>query len=369
MLTGWVVQLWTPQWAIAIVLVALLFYPIAAFLYSGWPRRWEEISTILDDKAKQRYLILFHDLDVDSDRARTRFRDLYFGLYGRKLFAIPMLLLGIVALVETYYIAGALLELVNAGKTSKDLRVSVAAMAGAYAAVSWYLIARMQQRNLSRGDVCRAAVQMAIAVIAGFAFSAFSNADLAPLMAFAVGFIPFQTLAELLGKQVRKQLPATADAADAKVSREQITELTGIDAVTAARIEDADITTVVQLAWCDPIDLTMRSNLQFIFVLDIVSQALAWVYLKGDLKALGKIGLRGAIEISTMLRHLKSEEPDKKRSAEASRDEAGKIVKVMDVEALKRALVDIAGDPSTKFLELIWHSFIERLDQAAARGS
>jgi hypothetical protein len=366
MLTGWVAHLWTPQWAIATVLVALLFYPIAAFLYSGWPRRWEEISTILDDKAKQRYLIIFHNLNVDTDHARTRFKGLYFSLYGRKLFAIPMLLLGIIALVETYYIAGALLELVNPGKTSKDLQVSVAAMAGAYGAVAWYLIARMQQRNLSRGDVCRAAVQMAVAVIAGFAFSAFSNADLAPLMAFAVGFIPFQTLAELLRKQVRKQLPATADA---EVSSEQITELTGIDAATAARIEDADITTVVQLAWCDPIDLTMRSNLQFIFVLDIVSQALAWVYLKGDLKALGKTGLRGAIEIRTMLTHLKSEDPDTRRSAEASRDEAGEIVHVKNVEALKRALDDIAEDPSTKFLELIWHSFIERLEQAAARGS
>jgi predicted DNA-binding antitoxin AbrB/MazE fold protein len=250
-----------------------------------------------------------------------------------------------------------MLDLVQPGKTSKDLQVAVAAMAGAYGAVCWYLIARMQQRNLSRGDVCRAAIQLALAVLAGFAFSAFSNADLAPLMAFAVGFIPFQTLAELLRKQVRKQLPATADAAP---SGEQITELTGIDAATAARIEDADITTVGQLAWCDPIELTMRSNLPFIFVLDVVSQALAWVYLKGSLKPLEKVGLRGAIEIRTTLRLLQSDNGDKKTSAQSSLDEASKIVQVNN-SALRRAFYDIAEDPFTTFLEEIWQSFRDRV--------
>jgi hypothetical protein len=168
--------------------------------------------------------------------------------------------------------------------------------------------------------------------------------------------------------------------------QDHISTLTGIDAATAARIEDADITTVVQLAWCDPIRLTMHTNLQFIYILDITSQALAWVYLKEKLKPLEKIGLRGAVEIHTMFEKLKSTDPNTKSWAEASRDKAVKIINSTDPDtkswieasrdkALKtinggtandqnaplRALQDIADDPLTKFLDKIWEALRAKL--------
>jgi hypothetical protein len=44
----------------------------------------------------------------------------------------------------------------------------------------------------------------------------------------------------------------------------------------------------------------MRASLSFIFVLDVVSQALAWVYLDQKLNDLRPMGLRGAFEIAAL---------------------------------------------------------------------
>jgi hypothetical protein len=48
----------------------------------------------------------------------------------------------------------------------------------------------------------------------------------------------------------------------------------------------------------------MRSSLSFRFVVDVVSQALAWVYLGEKLDQLRTIGLRGAYEINVFLYDL-----------------------------------------------------------------
>ena len=44
------------------------------------------------------------------------------------------------------------------------------------------------------------------------------------------------------------------------------------------RYKDEGITTICGLAYADPIDLTIRTNFDFNYVVDCVSQALMWIY-------------------------------------------------------------------------------------------
>ena len=120
----WGLQHWPIIWTALIVLAltALLFYPVCIFLFYGWHRRAVEISNILDEEAKKLYLSIFHP-HLDS----TKFDEFYHDWYGRKYFVIPIVFLGAVAAVESYFIAQALQELIGADRTSKDFSVAVAA--------------------------------------------------------------------------------------------------------------------------------------------------------------------------------------------------------------------------------------------------
>lgn len=384
------------------VLVVLMAYPLASFVRYGWSRRAAEILDSLNEEAKQRYLSIFRKQSYSEAAAVEAFRKLYVEQYGLKHYVIPFLLLLIVAAVGDFYFARALQDLIEPGVGLKQFNVAAAAIAGAYTSVCWDFYSRMQRLTLARADILRATLRLVIALPVGFAFATLLNESLAPFVAFAMGAFPVQTINTILQRQMKKrlQLELTAQAA-----RDQVFLLSGIDTPIAERIEDADITTITQLAWADPVGLTMRTNLQFAFVIDIISQALAWVYLEGKLQPMGVVGLHGAVEIRILCKDLgvieddedddAGEEPlivrthevvegpdeievtdsvievrreqeneeneengtddEASVAAKAALKAAAKIAKV-DEAALKYAFLQIGEDPTAEFLEVCWNS-------------
>ncbi len=93
----------------------------------------------------------------------------------------------------------------------------------------------------------------------------------------------------------------------------------------------------------------MRTNLSFDFIVDIVSQALAWVYLDGDLVKLRSFGLRGAYEIRKLGGDLASATPATQAAAQALLTAAAQAINV-PVVGLQNAIAEIAADKATEFL-------------------
>ena len=71
----------------------------------------------------------------------------------------------------------------------------------------------------------------------------------------------------------------------------------------AERFKDEGVTTISGLAYADPIDLTIRTNFDFNYVVDCVSQALMWIYFgkKKDYAKLFPLSLRGAQEVAAVM--------------------------------------------------------------------
>jgi hypothetical protein len=366
-------QFWSTA-LIDFILTFLAMYPLIGFLLYGWRLRADEISKLLSPKAKQHYLDIFQKNHVEESLAIDEFNKFYRERYGLRFFIIPILFLFIVLIVANFFIAQTLEDLTGPAKTSSQFSTAAAALAGAYTFVSWDLFARMQRRNLSRADILRSTLRLLVSIPLGFAFSALLNANLAPFIAFAIGAFPLQEINTILQRLARQRLELPTPESS---NESRVVVLFGIDNSIAERIEDADITTVAQLAWCDPIQLTMRSNLQFGYVIDIMSQALAWVYFESKLKTLSTVGLRGAIEIRTMLRRIAGDDlkgggrsaakllrkhdkdPLEKAAAISALKNAATIAKV-DSLALTSAFLEIAKDPFTEFLDTCWKSFTAR---------
>ena len=146
--------------------------------------------------------------------------------------------------------------------------------------------------------------------------------------------------------------------ATAEEASDDIIKLQGISKTIVERLTNEDITTVTQVAYCDPVQLIMRSNLSFNFVTDCMNQALAWMYLEDDLSKVRPLGMRGAAEIRDLITDYDDASTDVGRKAPHDRAVAAfpKIASALkqDPETLQIVFREIAEDPYTIFLSRVW---------------
>jgi hypothetical protein len=131
----------------------------------------------------------------------------------------------------------------------------------------------------------------------------------------------------------------------------------------AESFEDEGIDTVASLAWVDPVDLTIRTNLDFNYVLDCMSQALLWVYFQDKTKQLYSYSLRGSQEAMGLVSCLQGItypwDPSQALTGEQARAKAT-LTNIsanlqMSEAALLTTLHQVCEDPYTKFIYEVWH--------------
>jgi hypothetical protein len=99
-------------------------------------------------------------------------------------------------------------------------------------------------------------------------------------VAFGLGTFPTSTLLTFLRRNVASRLNLSDDSNKGKNELETIE---GINTSLAERFAEIGITTFHELAYEDPIQLTMRMNLPFRVILDLMSQALLALYVENPL--------------------------------------------------------------------------------------
>jgi hypothetical protein len=108
------------------------------------------------------------------------------------------------------------------------------------------------------------------------------------------------------------------------------------------------VSTLVQLAYDDPIQLAMRTNLAFYFVLDLASQALVAINL--DLEIVRRYSIRGSVEASSLAERFFKEEPVANQGVAELAHEFELSEAVLAV-----ILCQIKEDPYSKFIDAIWN--------------
>jgi len=195
-------------------------------------------------------------------------------------------------------------------------------------------------------------LRLALAIPLGFAFAALVKEDLGPFIAFAVGAFPLGDLLTMLRQIGNEKLNLKVGQAP---TGSRVVQLLGVDPSTADRVEDADISTIPQLSTCDPVDLAMRTCLQFRFVLNMCDQALVWVYFgckpddKGTTKldALRPLGLASAFEVRDLVNKLA--DPAQAAGAQAVLNAAAAATG-LPADGLKHTFQQIAEAPHAQFL-------------------
>jgi hypothetical protein len=190
-----------------------------------------------------------------------------------------------------------------------------------------------------------------------YALTGYFKEDVGVPTAFLLGVFPTQWLIGFARKVARKWMNL-GEGPEGQES--ELQTLQSMDPRMAERLADENILTNLQLAYADPIVLSIRTNLGFSTVVDFVSQALLWIYLEDDAKKLRKFGLRGAQEVRSLWDELHEHEdgtPEEKAELKARAEEtldAAVVELSIDKAALRNTLGQVALDPYTTFLCEIW---------------
>jgi len=232
-------------------------------------------------------------------------------------------------------------------KTGELPALAVVAISGAYMYCAFDIIDRWNSSGLSPTDLLWLSFRLAIAVPMAYALSSAFNSTLALTVAFLIGAFPTRTLLKV-ARRVASKLLASEDLPESGDT--ELLKLSGVDRKIAECFAAEGITTVLQLAYSDPVRLAIRTNLAFSYMVDVMSQALLYIYVGPRLADFANASLRGSYEICALRHGLKSEqvaEAEKRFNAIAT-----ELKYPPDV--FRNLISQVGDDPCTTFLYEAW---------------
>ncbi len=333
-------------------LLAALLMVLPVFYYLLWPwrRRRDRLFSFLDDASVLAYYEQFHK-GVGAGTAPTLATfERHFGVvYGRRNYLPPLVLLVIATILAALVGTPTVLHIQGLVRHPYAMSlVAASALAGGYAWAAQDLLDRTFRGDLNAVDIYRAVARILLAIPLGWSLAQVAKEPVGAPIAFLIAGFPTGTIFKF-GRRIVSSKLGMGDDPDTGLELEKLQSVTKTN---AERFYDAGVSTIVQLAYADPIDLCIRTGFDFNYVIDCASQALLWIYM-GDLTPkLAKYSLRGAQEVHTLVQDL--EDPASKVAAEALVQEVATLSGVSAV-AMKATFEQVAEDPYTKFILSIWH--------------
>jgi len=353
--------------------VGLPLVPIIAYLWNGWEAKRNDISASVSTRAKECYLKMFslsdyqinrqaapfitNDANSPEARCDRIFADFYKRWYGRRYYILPVAVFTATLTYLSIHIAYSAANMFPYWETQHRAfayslnPASLSAIAGAYLWVTSDFISRARCLDFAPSEINWGTLRLIIALPMGHAFASHTWDGLASVVAFGLGAFPLSMLQDMLRQRVNTWMTNTVPKPDRNNS---LTKLQGVNKTLAVRMENEGITTIPQIACCDPIRLVMRSNLTFNFVIDCINQSLCWVYFEDQLRNLRPLGLRGAVEIANLKHSLESTDQAIRTEAEATLADLARAIQPPHTEAtLRHTFRQIANNPYTHFLQAV----------------
>lgn len=361
--------------------VLLVIWPILRFLFRPWSLRKELIFGAVAGDAAVYYYQQFRPgaavvtktpptkaaLTADHyaypkatrDAYFESFKEDFFKSYGRRYYIAPVAMLVILTAVSACWAQRMLREWagngIGPGTTLRALTAS--ALAGAFVWVISDEIDRLRRRDFTTSDVYYYVFRILLAIPFAWSITAISveGQTLGLLgsipLAFFLGAFPTSTLFKIARRFGAQTLKLGDDQTTGNLELEK---LQSIGKSNAERFQDEGITTITALAYTDPVDLTIRTNFDFSYVVDCVSQALGWIYFQEDSAKLLALSMRGAQEITSVVRWASdASNPGRQASAEQAILDAATKLGLSD-RAFRATLAQIVADPYSEFLVNVW---------------
>lgn len=332
---------------------AMVIAPLLFYLYRIWATRRDKLFSYLGAKSLVLYYRQFYpDQKTDEATVAGVFKKYFSSHYGRRFYVLPVSLLTILTVTCACGVARTLQVWQKVDSNGHALPwIIVGALGGGFTWVVSDIIDRVRRRDLTVGDVYNSVFRILIAAPFGWAFAQLMKENIGVPLAFLLGAFPTSTLFRIARRLAATKLGVSDDPDSAKLELEN---LQSIGKTNAERFNDEGISTIVQLAYADPIDLTIRTNFDFNYVIDCVSQALLWIYFEDKTHTLVIYSLRGAQEASSLVKALKGTDAAEQAEATATLTAIAGALNMVPA-SVQTTLEQVGEDPYTAFLSSIWH--------------
>ncbi len=171
------------------------------------------------------------------------------------------------------------------------------ALMGSYLWNCYDLIHRTANLNLPPEAYARMWLKFWVAAAVAAVLSGGVVASMHPLLGFGIGLISIPALFDIVTDQASKFFRAKTTEGDTTT---RLIFLQGATPGVIDALNDIDIQNTVQLAYCDPVNVMMRTNLAWVVVIDLIDQALLFNYIGPDVAKIRSGGYRGCIEVATI---------------------------------------------------------------------
>jgi hypothetical protein len=247
----------------------------------------------------------------------------------------PLLLLGALSGIRLYGVGGTLQvwgRLTGAEQSFSWSDITTAALIGGFTWVISDQLTRFRTRDFTSYDIYNCVFRLLIAIPLGHTISAFLDVKFKVPIAFLLGAFPTSTLFTIARRLGSQQLKISDDAVNGS---SELEKLPSVRKAFAERLNDEGISSVVELAYADPVNLTIRTNKQFAYITDCISQALLWIYIQDGLTKLSVLSLRGAQEVNNFMDDLESGSPEEKTAAQNTLEAAARRLGIGKVTGVR----------------------------------
>ena len=206
--------------------------------------------------------------------------------------------------------------------------------------------------DFGKAEITFSFLRLLMSVPLGYSLAAFGTKDLMPAVAFLIGTFPTATLVSFGRRLVSKQLSLDPEA-EGKITALQA--LPAIDSRKAEIFFQARISNLFELAYADPLLVTVQTNLPFIYVTECVAQALLGRYLGGEgLEKVRVYGLCGSEEALGLWKRLTAADTAIQQQADQQLSGIARALGQGDTAGVRAVLYGVAGDPHALFLSELW---------------
>jgi len=368
----------------AFIMVAMaVLLPIPHFLWRAWPYRRDTFMSQFSEGSVKSYFELFfpsllEKRSVKEGDYKNILLEHYNRAYGCRLFIVCYAIFMFLVLVGLGWITitiGINLKILNNKYPLPPMAVS--AFMGGVMWVMFDQVRRCRSYDFTHHDVNGFIFRIVIAIPLGYSLTGLLANDVGVPAAFLLGAFPTNDLLSLVRRKIVKRfdIEETKDTAE-----KELMDLQGVNTKHYERFRDENINSILQIAYADPIDLSIRTNLNFAFIMDLKSQALLWIYVEKNIDLFREFSLRGAQEVSSLMEAAKGRaHPEASAEINAqAKLEADKTIDCLakclsqklkddfkkehqceigidiERECLLQILEQVAFDPHTEFLVLLW---------------
>jgi hypothetical protein len=241
--------------------------------------------------------------------------------YGGRAYAVPIFMNAVLATIAS------ICALVYAGldmNLPKELEALIrtmpasilAASAGAYVWGLYDVFQRYRTIDLSPISLHLIWWRFLLApILTPLVTSAFAP-SLQALVGFLIGAFPAATLLGFAKSVAQKNLNIVSSSEPAEQPNLQY--LQGLTKDLIDRLAEEGFQSAEHLAQADPIRLLLRTSIEWKVILDIIDQAILFIYLGNKIETLRSLGFRGSVEVAAVFDDQNDDDPEVRSQAKVA---------------------------------------------------